>query len=64
MTAAVGGLAAQAAPVHTQPSTQPGASEDNAPLPQNPPGKTGVKVTRLKMGGSFTEYGSLLLQIA
>lgn len=58
ITAAVSGLTGRAEPVSTQPA------KADAILPQNPLGKTGVKVTRLEMGGSFPEYGPRLLQIA
>jgi len=61
VTAAVGGLVTQAAPVSSQ-SSQPAKSDST--LPQNPLGKTGVKVTRLAMGGSFPGYGPRILQIA
>ncbi len=42
----------------TAPSTRPEA------LPRRPLGKTGEQVTRLAMGGSFSEYGPRLLDFA
>jgi uncharacterized protein len=43
-------------------ATQP--AEESQPLPVNPLGKTGVKITRLGMGASFPEYGRRLLEFA
>lgn len=51
------GVGAMAQTPATQ-STQPEA------LPRRPLGKTGVQVTRLAMGGSFSEYGPRLLDFA
>lgn len=39
-------------------------AKDFLPLPQNPLGKTGAKVTRLGFGASFPEYGPRLLEFA
>jgi len=58
IAAAVGDLAAHALPANTRPA------EGDSTLERIPLGKTGVKVTRLAMGGSFPEYGPRLLQIA
>jgi len=58
IAAVAGELTAHAATASTKPA------EDDPILEQNPLGKTGVKVTRLAMGGSFPEYGPRLLRIA
>lgn len=39
-------------------------ADDTTPLPQNPLGKTGVKVTRLGLGASVSDYDRRLLNYA